>query len=418
MSKRTFWIIVIVGILIAIGIVLFVFKSPKTPSDSLIDKVDEFMPFGNNKPSNIPKGQEQTTGDQGQNVTNETTGEVKIPRLRLVSSMPISGATTFEKIKVDGELKTSVTIARYMARENGNVFEKSMDDFIERTISKTIIPKINETFWGVDGSVALVRYLKNDIGPIQTFIGIVPKEIVGGDSKTDMRGDFMEENILGVTVKNDGLKSFHLLRHINGVVGILMDLQTKKKTQVFDSAFSEWIPQWAGSKNIFLTTKPSYDVPGFLYDLNIDTESFSKVLSGINGLTTNVSPDKKSLLYSNNQLELRVLDLATKESKSLGIKTLPEKCQWSSDSVKAYCLVPKSIPATLNYPDDWYLGMISFNDNIFELDIKSNSGVLLPTGSVLAKKSIDGINPILDKDGHFLFFTNKIDGYLWAYTLE
>ena len=53
-----------------------------------------------------------------------------------------------------------------------------------------------------------------------------------------------------------------------GATGISVPLSGEKETILFAFPFSEWLAQWATEENIFLTTKASFDVPGYLYSIS------------------------------------------------------------------------------------------------------------------------------------------------------
>ena len=63
----------------------------------------------------------------------------------------------------------------------------------------------------------------------------------------------------------------------------------------------------------------------------------------------------------------------------LGLKTLPEKCIFNKFGSALYCAVPKQVPAE-EYPDSWYQGVVSFDDN-GTADIKRIEGNNSPTRS-------------------------------------
>jgi hypothetical protein len=98
-----------------------------------------------------------------------------------------------------------------------------------------------------------------------------------------------------------------------------------------------------------------------------------------------------------------------KTKTEFSLKTLPEKCIWSEVDVnKIYCAVPKNLP-TANYPDDWYKGLVSFDDNLWQIDTLTGETTLL-----LNQFGFDIINIFKTKNEDFLFFQNKKDGTLWS----
>ena len=168
---------------------------------------------------------------------------------------------------------------------------------------------------------------------------------------------------------------------------------------------------------ITLTTKPSSDVPGYMYAIDPNKKDFNKILGDISGLTTLTSPNGKLTLYGNSSLSLNVYNISTGEITPLIVRTLPEKCTWNKTSTIVYCAVPKSISGAL-YPDAWYRGEVSFMDDVWKIDIENgNANIVLDPTSILGE-GLDGIKLTQDENENYLFFVNKKDSYLWRLELN
>jgi hypothetical protein len=312
---------------------------------------------------------------------------------------------------------------RYVARETGNVYQTFADKLDEKKFSSTIVPKVYEAFLGNNGESVAMRYLKEDGRTIETFVGKLPKELLGDEITEDkeVKGSFLPENVKDISLSQDKGIMFYLFNVGESTVGTTLDLTTNKKTQIFDSVFNEWLSFWSNSKMLTLTTKPSYNVLGYAYSINpSDTSNKNavKIFGGINGLTTLASPDGKSILYSDNNLSLSVYHTDTKTTDVLGIRTLPEKCVWNKASDTIYCGVPKSIDGN-NYPDTWYQGEVSFSDQIWKLNIQDKkSEILVDPITIKSGEEIDGTKLAIDETGNYLFFVNKKDSFLWELDLK
>jgi len=453
MSKRNIILIVIILLVITIGaFVFFYLYRPTSQGGIITDSVNflsDFLPFGNNKNTN--------TGDTTQPV--DVSGYVQTPEidtqnliLKKISSFPIAGYGIFMKerfkdiadpieealLSPTGEDKASSTTKpvapptefvptlRYVNKATGNIYQTFADRIDERRFSTTTIPKVYEAFFGNKGESVVMRYLKTDLSAqagnqtIETFVGTLPKEYLGADSigTDEVKGSFLPENISDVSISPDTQKIFYLFNVGDNAVGITYSIQSNTKVQVFDSSFTEWLSLWPNEKNITVTTKPSYNVPGYVYIINVDKKDFTKILGGINGLTTLTSPNGKIILYGDNNLSLNLYNTDTGDSSSVGIKTLPEKCIWNSSSDVIYCAVPKYIDR-VGYPDAWYQGEVSFSDEIWKIDVQSgNTTKILDTISIEGGEEVDGIKLNLDENQNFLFFVNKKDSYLWELQLK
>ncbi len=380
-------------------------------------------------------------------------GEIQVVNLKKVSSQPIAGFVTYQKERlvapmpiltavetVPSDVETSpqegskigtgtpkptppltefATTLRYVARETGNIFQTFADKIEERKFLDITIPKVHEAYFGNHGEVVVMRYLGTDEKTIESFAGSLPKEYLGADIiNTKFKGEFQRRNILDMSISPDTTKIFYLFENGNGIVGITLNLKDNKKTQIFDSVFTEWSPWWGTEKTITLSTKPSANVPGFAYRLSPAEGMPSKILGNINGLTTRMSPDGKTILYSDNNLSLYTYDIGNGNSTTLGVGTLPEKCVWGKVSDVVYCSVPTSIPFGA-YPDAWYQGEVSFSDQLWKIDLKNgNTTLLIDPSTTPGGEEIDGIKLALDENENYLFFVNKKDSFLWEFGLK
>jgi rubrerythrin len=113
---------------------------------------------------------------------------------------------------------------------------------------------------------------------------------------------------------------------------------------------------------------------------------------------------------------IHAFDSKNKIVTDFSLKTLPEKCVWSQKSKNiVYCAVPQNLPQA-DYPDAWYQGAVSFQDQIWRLDAATGDVKLMST-LFEANDFIDATNPILDPTETYLLFTNKNDFQLWGLTL-
>ena len=264
-----------------------------------------------------------------------------------------------------------------------------------------------------------MRHLKTDDRTIESFVGVLPKEYLGTttNGNNEIKGSFLPENVKDISVSLDGSKIFYLFNAGNNMIGAILNLLDGRKTQVFDSSFTEWLSFWPSNNIITLSTKPSARVPGYMYTMDSAGKNLSMVLGGINGLTTLGSPNGKLVLYGDNNLSLNIYHTDTRNSDILGIRTLPEKCVWGKVSDVVYCAAPKSIGLG-EYPDSWYQGEVSFKDQFWKVDIKTgNATIISDPAAIAGGEEVDGIKLALDEGENYLFFVNKKDSFLWRLEL-
>lgn len=448
MSKRNFILLIIVLIIITTAFYWFLYFQKGTPTNTDngsdgTNFISQFNPFGQTKTPNT----ENKPGTITETNPTQTPETVKT-KLMKISSVPIAGYTSFMKERLKEvpapttipttEEKTPVNnkapspkndtefslALRYVEKSGGNIYQTFVDKIMERKFGGVVIPIVYDAYFGNKGNEVIMRYLKSDNQTIETFSGNLPKEYIGGDSveNNEIKGDFLPDNIKDISISPDNLKAFYLfnLKNSSGEnqIGTILNFGDKKKTQVFDSPFTEWLSQWGNMKNINLTTKASGVAPGYMYSVDLSKKTLSQVFGGINGLTTLGSPDGKMVLYGDSSLSLYIYDINTKNSEPLQINTLPEKCVWGKASDIVYCAVPKSVSQLL-YPDAWYQGEVSFNDAIWKIDLKNgNSTMLVDPETISIGERVDAIKMTLDEGENYLFFINKKDNFLWKLDLK
>ena len=451
MSRRNFTLLIIILFIAVTTIVGFLYFRPETtaPTNDNVGTnfFSQFNPFGTSAttppvvtpPADV-SGYEPGPGE-----------EITKLKLTKVSSMPIAGYTVFikERLKdvnpsltlpLSGEGDTTssppakggtgglkptapptefASAVRYVEKAMGYIYQTFADKMEERKFSGTVVPKVYDSYFGNRGESVIMRYLKTDDKTIETFVGALPKEYLGADTAVvnEIKGSFLPNNIRDISLSPDGLKIFYLFDFNNSLIGTTLDLSSNKKVQIFDSPFTEWLSWWGNNNMITLSTKPSANVPGYMYSIDGTGKNLTKILGNINGLTTLGSPDGKLVLYADNNLSLYLYHIDSRNSDLLGIRTLPEKCVWGNGGAVIYCAAPKSINAG-GYPDAWYQGEISFDDQIWKIDPESGNTTLVSDPSLTITEEIDGIKLTLNKDENYLFFINKKDSFLWKLDLK
>lgn len=415
MTKKILTSIFIVLLLAVLGLgIYFFFSRQNSSGQDFGQTVRNFFPFGRNS--------DKTLNDVGSGAISTTTPENPIdmveiiPRLREVSSEPTAGATA-----IDTPGKTTI---RFVERATGHVFETSTDSLSLIRISNTTIPKIYSAVWAEGGNAFIAQYLKDDGETIETIHARIEPA-----SQANLNEENVLEN-LEITFLTPGIKSFavspkqnqifFLSSNPNGASGILAKSNGDGKSEIFSSTFGEWSASWPSTKIIALTSKPSADVPGYLYFLDPKTESFQKIMGGQRGLTALVSPDGGSVLFYENTNVFSLLSILERETSKripLSLLTLPEKCVWSALAPLLYCAVPKAIEQGA-YPDDWYKGLISFSDDIWRINIETGQQDIVASLKDLSGKDIDATNLILNERETYLLFLNKKDSSLWSLGLR
>ncbi len=474
MQKRNVVLLIITLVAITAGFFLYLYFFPQ--AKPVVNNPDvasqNFFPFGNTPKKNTPTGPANISGT---GILNPLTGNDSILNslpIKKISSFPIAGFGIYNKevfsnipavvnttppqtLPLSGEgvnatttntttqppdkgakgvvLKTTkpikptppptelITMVRYINKENGNIYQTPADTITETKYTNTIIPKIYEGLFVNNTKTVVMRYLNIDNKTIESYLGILPVEVLGGDGTgtNEIKGSFLPQNIIDMSISPDNSNIFYLFKNASNndssIIGATAGAQGDKKTQIFSSAFTGWLSQWPNAKMITLTTKPAADYPGYMYSIDPNKKDFNKILGGINGLTTLTSPSGADVLYNNSTnggLDLNIYHINSGNSDKLSIKTLPEKCVWTKANDAIYCAVPRFLD-NAKYPDAWYKGLISFGDEIWKIDVTNLNAKKISDPLQVVGEEVDGIKLTLDDNEKHLFFMNKKDNYLW-----
>ena len=417
MSKQTAIILILVVFLGALGALVYFYftvngtPAPKAQNTSDVS-VDVYDPFGTRATENIFS----TSTEEVIPETNTPDNILTADKLRKIFDDPISG------FSITDNTKTEKTDIHYILRANGNIYEAYSDSLETKRLSITTIPKVYDSFWLPDGQKLVIQYLKEGAEDIQTFsVKINPATTTLNEFEGGVDGNHLIDNIKTLALNPVGDKMFYLTNNLNGSSGFISKPDGLNKKLIFESPLIEWLVTWPKEETITMTTKPSANIPGYMYFLNSKTGSFSRILGSVNGLTTLTNKTATEVLYSDSSRgtpRLYLYNIKKGESKLLPWNTLPEKCLWSNTDDKIiYCAVPKNFPAG-DYPDTWYQGLASFTDDIWMLNTDTSASTLIFDISAETNNNIDIIKPQIDKNDNFLFFMNKTDLSFWSLNLK
>lgn len=306
---------------------------------------------------------------------------------------------------------TYVHRIRYVSRSNGYIYEIE-DGAAPLQVSNVYIPNIYETLFGDSSNSALLRFLRPNQSTIATYSVPVPPINTDG-TRTQKEGVYLPDNILQAAISPDTKQVAHLTSAKAGATLTLSTLTNTKKTTLIQTPFREWIMSWPTAKSIFLQTKASALVPGYLYKVDTTEKKLRRVLGDINGLTTSVSPSGTYVLYSQHSdggFVTRMYNTKTNTTRALSLVILPEKCTWLKND-DLICAGNTSVP-TAQYPDAWYQGIVSFSDQLYHISATELVYETLYDGS---GTSYDMTNLAADETAREVYFVDKSTGLLWKF---
>lgn len=348
------------------------------------------------------------------------------PLLYKLHNTPVSGVGFTESKNTKG-LLTNIS-ARYLERSLGNIFETPLTSYEESRIVNETRPRISEALWGNNGNSVVIRSVntKNNDAIISHIVNISAPGLSFSNSTTTSSFLKTEEVVLSEnipflsTIENGDNKLFYFESSYMGTSGMISTFKNTAISKVFDSSFTEWLPQFPNQNLITITTKPSYSVPGYLYFINTNTKSVTKILGGKNGLTTLTSHDGKFVLFSetnNKRPDLFVYNVTKNTILPLYLQGLPEKCTWGKKDVSlVLCAIPEAPPSAL-YPDQWYQGAVTFSDSLWSISMDTLSPRRIMSPQDFSAPALDIINPTLSSDDGYLLFMDKTTLTPWVYQI-
>ncbi|MEK7502889.1 MAG: hypothetical protein AAB556_00405, partial [Patescibacteria group bacterium] len=320
-------------------------------------------------------------------------------------------AGTLIKLSSDAvsSFSASGTTTRYhknIAENPGHLFEREADGSNQEIrISNFTIPQILDVTWSKNSQKAVIFYnLNNEV-----------RKILVDYSESAPKTNFLPDSVGAVAFSPDS-KSMAFINSTETAENIFVaNSAFGNQRKILDNNIPNLEISWSSQNLIALKTKSSYAVNGFLYTINASGGNFAKVTEST-GLDAVWNSDGSSVAYTNSNLDLFFLDMKTGNKKSLGLKTVAEKCAFGNPPAGGqknivYCAIP-SVIASGKYPDEWWQGKASFLDNIIAIDTETLDLVLY------AKTVSDAVDPIVLENDSFLLFKDKNTGELWSLKLR
>lgn len=407
MVKKIIILIIIIIILIAgVGAYWYFYKKPQDQDSGKRGFLSRFFPFGEdrNLDGNSNNNPPIDNGDPGDNQDNQ---DQLVFSLRQISKEPTSG------------FGIASTTVRYVEKANGHIYEVEPNGNNPKRLSNATILKTFESFWSKEADKLVARYLEDSFSGRYSYPSIKTLSVLlksaTGTSTSPIESKFLPTGAIAITTSPFEDKIFYLDFSGDNTSGIVAGFDLKKPASILSIPFDGFIPNWSAKNIITLLTKPSIATEGFFYSLDAKTGKMEKIIGGMRGLTALLSPTGEKAIFGfskNNGFGASVLNVKDKTVEDLGITTFPEKCVWSRlDKNLIYCAAPQDAPNG-EYPDDWYQGLVSFDDSIWQINLATKET------KVLTQTELDAINLLLTKDESYFVFTNKKDNTLWSLKLK
>ena len=425
MNKASkFIVIFVILILVGGGLYWYFFARPGSvpaAATSGSNPSTGFNPFGRNPTSsgNTPAGSVSTSNPS---TSSTSTPASPIPVLRLLSDSPIGGYG----VSTTG----ASTTMRWIDRGRGNIYEAREDSLDIKTISNTLLPRVYSSVWNKDLTSFIASILPEAPSvPATIYANILKQSIPAAASSTAassltpyaLRGGNLPDGVIGYAISPNKDKVFFLIAENGGSSGYISSVTGASMSKIFTTPLNELNVDWPADNVITITTKGGADAPGYLYLVDPKTGVWKKAIGPLPGLSAKVSHDGKyafiSVAGASDNIITAIYNLQKGTNVDAVIRTLADKCVWGNFYKSLlYCGVPAQ-PIAGTYPDDWYMGNISFTDKIWQ--VNADTGELHLVSSIVdqSDRIIDAFNLGLDPKDNYLFFMNKNDLSFWSLDL-
>lgn len=400
-------IIAVVIVIIIVGLLIFFFgrKNTETGEPTFLGKLfpeSEQAPSGNKlgfdeeKPSLEKLGAKEAGALTPTEAKNLPAGTLIHLSLDAVSSIAVNASST--------------RYHKNVAENPGHLFERLANGSNEeKRISNFTIPQVLKVVWSPDAKKAVIFYnLNNEV-----------RKILVDYTESTPKTNFLPNTTSAVAFSPDS-KSMVFINDPPAGGGdtrnvFVANAAFGSQKKILDNIIPNLEILWPAQNLIALKTKSSFALTGFLYTMSANGPpaggGFSKAVESL-GLDVIWNNNASGLIYTNSDLDLFYLDVKTGINKSLGLKTVAEKCVFSKTKNNlVYCAIPKIINDA-NYPDEWWQGKIAFEDNIIGLDVNTLDFVLF------AETLSDVVNPTLSGNDEYLLFRDRNTGELWSLKLK
>ncbi len=384
MTKK---ILLIIGILIVLGVALFLIfgEGPTGTGESRVGfSFTDYFPFGKDNTANDNATTTLGTKDD-ENTSDTTTGQAQpIPKLRKISNEPVAGAVAFNI--------GTTTFVRFVEKGTGNVYEVREDSLKIDRLTNTTIPKIIRAFWLPNGSGFLAQTLVPESETIETSFVLLSKPTSTGGTENltpfVTRISKLPTGIEDLSVSPDSKRILYYTVVDSGASFYTANPDGTGQTLVAAGPLTEWLVRyWSSNTSVVIQTKESASVPPRFYLLDTAKKVMTKITSPMVGINKSVT-------------------------------AWADKCALPIDKdLFVYCAVSDQ-PTGPGYLDSWYKGEISLTDSINKIDTKNN--VYYNTANLVAisDEKIDVVDMSSSSDKTHLIFRNKTDGYLWMLRVE
>lgn len=327
--------------------------------------------------------------------------------LKDVVSTVTQGTTTFQTKKT---IRATSSVLIFVDRTTGYVYGYPVETGKPFQISNTIIPGVYDAHFFDGGKRVIMRYIDQDKNKIIGLVANVPNVEDGEMALPLEKVQYIPSQVTSVATNFKNDKASYVTKETQG--SSVYTLTKNGSALVTTSPFSEWSLSYGG-ESLYVTAKPSAYISGGTFSI----PSFQPEINDKTGLMTTPGANNVMLNSMWGPQGLVTFISVNGATRVLSVRTLATKCGWGEKNFLV-CAVPRTLPkATEGLPDDWFQGRVSFNDDMFIINVADGEKYELYTF-----KNTDGVFDVVNlsfgKGKSYISFNKKQDGSLWLLNLN
>ena len=285
----------------------------------------------------------------------------------------------------------------YFTNLDGQIIKINSDN-TRKLVNSQTLPNLNNILTSADGTAAIAEFNYPHLPTLSLFLA----------SSTSWQP--FSPDTISAAFSPDSQK----IAYINGAGLQILDLQTKKITEVQKMSQVGFKLAWIRDNQLLFYESPSADTSTSMYLFDLSSKTIKLIVDGENGVDIKWSKNGNlGIKLSSFQRipKLSLVDELANTIVNMTFKTVPEKCVF--DSQKIYCGIPQNIRQGIVLPDNFYKKADYFIDDIYMLDLPTGKITKLFDGNEVALDAVD-----LKIKDNALLFINRYDQKVYSLRLD
>lgn len=381
--------IVFILLVALVWVYLFLYGTPNSSNEVYSNLGFEI----GNQPTTVTTPAQNLDQDFNQGPLTTINTDTTTNPLQQLTSRPVAGFIIVET--------ASSTVARYVERGTGFVYDINLSTGVETQISQTTIPRVAEATFNSDGTTLTMT----------SYTGYTRTVFAGSLTNKSFTYITLEPGAHSVAFSNTG-NLLYAISNDGTTRGYSHNLDTASRREVFTFDFVNTDVSWGkGYDSIYLSTRPGGNLPGYVYTIN--ETAVTPVLPPLPNLHTVITPEHTIATFGNGDSLSSVAVAADGTENTLPITVIPTKCVATpADNTGLWCAAPITIDS-IGYLDDWNKGLVQNEDFIWYVDINRETASLRANPDRLRGRTLDIDKINIDTQGRYLLMRDRTDQTLW-----